>query len=284
MSDTLRPFDDDLSDLLGAPMKPLAHPVQDIDPTQTKIFTEPCIACGGSGKWRGGWGYREVIRTCFKCNGTGKKTFKSSPEQRAKIKMASVARKAKTVEENFEYFSKQHPEIWAWFDASKNFEFAISLKAGVAKWGSLTDKQLAAAYRCAEKFNAAVARNKARKQNVPEVNMDALTAAFDKAAAKGLKTPGLRLGDFAFKRFGNEVPVWDSNKVFLGKIVNSRFYAKASVTDEQIGNLQKVVLDPAAAAVAFGRRTGNCSCCGRLLTVKESVDRGIGPICYGKYF
>lgn len=35
-------------------------------------------------------------------------------------------------------------------------------------------------------------------------------------------------------------------------------------------------------AMAFGIRTGVCLDCGRELTVKESVERGIGPICYAK--
>lgn len=35
-------------------------------------------------------------------------------------------------------------------------------------------------------------------------------------------------------------------------------------------------------ATAFGRRTGVCSDCGRLLTNTESIERGIGPICAGK--
>jgi hypothetical protein len=35
--------------------------------------------------------------------------------------------------------------------------------------------------------------------------------------------------------------------------------------------------------VAYGKRTGACSCCGRELTNGESIDRGIGPICAEKY-
>lgn len=35
-------------------------------------------------------------------------------------------------------------------------------------------------------------------------------------------------------------------------------------------------------AEAFGVLTGTCADCGRELTVKESIERGIGPICAGK--
>jgi hypothetical protein len=37
-------------------------------------------------------------------------------------------------------------------------------------------------------------------------------------------------------------------------------------------------------ARAFGLRTTHCMCCGHHLEVKESVDRGIGPVCFAKYF
>lgn len=37
-------------------------------------------------------------------------------------------------------------------------------------------------------------------------------------------------------------------------------------------------------ASAYGHLTGRCGCCGRLLTNEESIERGIGPICFEKYF
>jgi hypothetical protein len=37
------------------------------------------------------------------------------------------------------------------------------------------------------------------------------------------------------------------------------------------------------AAVRYGRQTGRCSCCGRELTNKASIDAGIGPICASKW-
>lgn len=35
-------------------------------------------------------------------------------------------------------------------------------------------------------------------------------------------------------------------------------------------------------AAAFGKITGQCLICNRTLTVQESIDRGIGPVCAGK--
>jgi len=44
-----------------------------------------------------------------------------------------------------------------------------------------------------------------------------------------------------------------------------------------------VASDPKAAATAYGQRTGSCSCCGRELTNKESIDLGTGQMCAGKF-
>src|SRR5262245_24679700 len=77
-------FEDDLSDLIGgAPRNTKIPPA-----FQTRLeraearqeFTERCPACGGTGRWRG-------FRKCFKCDGTGKLSFRTSPEARAKGRM-----------------------------------------------------------------------------------------------------------------------------------------------------------------------------------------------------
>lgn len=46
--------------------------------------------------------------------------------------------------------------------------------------------------------------------------------------------------------------------------------------------LSKAAENPQEAAVAYGRQTGNCSCCGRGLTDPVSIFGGIGPICLGR--
>lgn len=40
----------------------------------------------------------------------------------------------------------------------------------------------------------------------------------------------------------------------------------------------------AEQAAEFGKLTGSCCCCGKLLTDPESVAKGIGPVCEKKYF
>lgn len=46
--------------------------------------------------------------------------------------------------------------------------------------------------------------------------------------------------------------------------------------------LQLIAQDPEAAARAYGREHGICSCCGRGLTDPVSVFGGIGPICLAR--
>ena len=46
--------------------------------------------------------------------------------------------------------------------------------------------------------------------------------------------------------------------------------------------IKVLVGDPHAAALAYTQESGNCSLCGRLLTVPESIERSMGPVCFAK--
>lgn len=69
---------------------------------------------------------------------------------------------------------------------------------------------------------------------------------------------------------------------------SDRVYAKALVDGEfvyQAGLVARVTADMRMTqeqAAAYGRETGICACCGRELTLPESVARGVGPICYSR--
>lgn len=52
---------------------------------------------------------------------------------------------------------------------------------------------------------------------------------------------------------------------------------------EIIEELQKIVADPVAAAGAYGHLSGRCGFCNRHLEDEKSIERGIGPICWGKW-
>jgi hypothetical protein len=46
--------------------------------------------------------------------------------------------------------------------------------------------------------------------------------------------------------------------------------------------LRAIVADPKAAAARYGELTGQCAICNRPLEDETSVERGIGPICWGR--
>lgn len=43
--------------------------------------------------------------------------------------------------------------------------------------------------------------------------------------------------------------------------------------------LEPIASDPVAAALAYGKETGSCACCGRELSDPVSIYGGIGPVC-----
>ncbi len=79
------------------------------------------------------------------------------------------------------------------------------------------------------------------------------------------------------------VKATDNEGTYLGKVLGGAFTPSRDCTPEQAAQVAELMSDPAKALDAYGRRTGNCGCCGRPLTAAESVDRGIGPICAKKF-
>ena len=69
---------------------------------------------------------------------------------------------------------------------------------------------------------------------------------------------------------------------YFGKILGTTFQPtrEGHAAGETLTLIAK---DPLEAALRYGRRTGNCACCGRLLTNHTSIDAGIGPICKAKW-
>lgn len=271
-------FNDDLDAVIASPLKSgEAKPPSNYRPA---TFDEPCSKCSGTGVWRTWAGNG---RQCFACNGTGKKSFATPRADREKAKLRRETRAVQGAMDNAAAFAAQHPAIWAWLVASPNFEFAASLKAGVEKFGSLTEKQLAAAEKCVVKR---AARDEQRAVEAPAIAVDKIAEAFATASANGLKWPKLRLGEFTF----SPAPAHGKNygaiyvkrgDDYQGKIAGGKFFAVS--TCEASEAILAAAADPHAAAVAHGLRTGSCACCGRELTDPVSVAAGIGPICAGKF-
>ena len=206
-----------------------------------------------------------------------------------------------------EAFKSSHPVVWNWLEIeAPNFDFAASLKSALTRYGALTTRQIAAAEKCAAKRAVKMAETAEvidadfaaifgdmkidlsapqAAPKAPTIKTDKLTAAFDVAKAKGIARPVLRFDGFK----ASPAPATGKNPgaiyikadgEYAGKITrDGEFFPARDCPADMRAKIEAAMIDPLAQAVAYGRRTGTCSCCGRLLTAGESINRGIGPIC-----
>lgn len=179
-----------------------------------------------------------------------------------------------------------HPSEWEWLvNSAPTFDFASSLLDSLTKWGGLTVGQLMAVQRCIAK--AKIRADKAANPTI--VTATAIEAAFTKAQAAGIQRPKLRLGDFKFSpapangKNPGAIYVKDQAGTYLGKVAGGKLITVALVGPDIERDIATVINDPAAAAVAYGKRWGKCSVCNRDLTDPESVSKGIGPVCAERF-
>jgi hypothetical protein len=106
--------------------------------------------------------------------------------------------------------------------------------------------------------------------------------------SSGLRTPRISLGGLVFKPAkatgANPGAIYvTEHGEYLGKVLGGKFLRVRSCPEGAADKVAEMILDPKATAEAYGLRSGNCAICSRLLTNKESLDRGIGPICAEKF-
>ena len=274
---------DDLDELITEAQPGVDVPDEDLAVAPGALHYERCTKCGGSGQFRS-WSGRQ-LGSCFVCKGAGK----TSPEARAKARANAAANKGR----NVDAWKAEHPVAAAWIAAKAGkFGFATALNEALAKYGHLTDAQLAAAEKCAkadaEREVTRAAEREAIKTSAPVVSVDGITEAFAKAVSNGLKRPKLRIAALVFslapatgKNAGALYVKQDGE--YLGKIVGGKYERAYSASQTAVEAVLAACVDPLGAAVSHGRLTGSCACCGKELTNRESVERGIGPICAGKF-
>jgi hypothetical protein len=135
--------DDDLSDLIGrAPRKPTGRSEQFTPMLERPEFSEGCPACHGTGRWRG----RGI---CFKCKGAGRRTFKTSPQTRAKARARGAEKRAQRAADKALWREHNADAIaWAKRAAARNaqrggtFDWPQKLLEGLEQYGTWTDGQL----------------------------------------------------------------------------------------------------------------------------------------------
>lgn len=288
---------DDLSDLIGgAPKAPVSRAPVDFKPVLERVFTENCPKCYGTGRY-GSYG------PCFKCQGSGRLTFKSAPEVRAQNRAQSAERRtAKRVEHRIETlaaaaaFEAANPQMVAWLKAASrrntegrgNFGFPQDMLNAIHQYGSLTERQQAAVERLMARDVERKTQVASRAETAPAVNVAALEEAFGKASAK-LGRPRLRVAGFTISHAPatgsnpGALYVKDENRTYMGKIVGGKFLRSRECDQAKEQAVLAVAADPKGAAIAYGRLTGSCAICARTLENAESIERGIGPICAEKF-
>lgn len=190
-------------------------------------------------------------------------------------------------------FETQNPAEFAWLRdtaARGTFEFAVSLWAQLRSKGDLSENQLAAVRRCLARDAARVEAKVAVQTAAVQVDVSRIEGLFATARKNALKKPTLRVGEVVLSLAGensrNPGAVYvkrSADAAYLGKIVGGYFQSTPACTAADVETVEATARDPLGLAVAYGRRTGNCACCGRVLTDRESVERGIGPICESKW-
>jgi hypothetical protein len=268
-------------------------PILDAQPLKADAqVREDCGKCGGTGFWAG-YGDCMGDRSCTRCKGRGYLVFRFTKSERDRRRQAATARAERKTQAALDSFAAEHPLVWGWLNAeAPRFEFAQSMLDALRKWGKLTERQLAAALKCAEqsaerqaKWQAQRAVEKAQAQAVP---IDAIESAFERAKAAGIKWPKLRLDSFVFSPAGqagkNPGAVYvKEGDTYLGKVFGGKLFKSRDCTSDQENRIVAAATDPAAAAIAYGKRFGACSVCGRELSNQESIDLGIGPVCAERF-
>lgn len=296
-------LNDDFSDLFGNVTSisadvdfakaALARPV--VDKNVPATFEEPCKKCRGTGRFVGYTG--RIFGECFTCKGKGVQVFKTSTEDRQKAADAKGARHAAKILA----WMDAHPAETEWLKAAavRGFNFATDQLVALGKYADLNEARVDRI----QKFMAqdlareeAKAELAARPAQIVGAPMEKIENAFATAFGNSIQHPKLRLDTFIFspaplsgKNAGaiyvKHCEELDRNgeKRYLGKIVEGKFVRVWGCSEEEEQRVIAAAMDPAAAATAYGQRTGRCSICGRKLTKAESIERAIGPICLENY-
>ena len=157
--------------------------------------------------------------------------------------------------------------------------FARSLVEQIINKGSLSEKQMFAASAMLMKIK----QNKEEKQsNIVSIDLSNVKKIFDKAH-EAIKSPKFRVDNMVLSRAPdsgvNAGAIYVKvNGEYAGKVTGG-YWLPCRAPEGTLEKLQEIAKDPLGSAVAYGKRTGNCSACGRDLTNHGSIEKSIGPIC-----
>ena len=195
---------------------------------------------------------------------------------------ATEANKAADVAE-----AKAKPELddlATWLEGQDWSSFAISLARQYRSTGRLSEKQVKAAKSMRSKMEAKAPKAK---------------PAIDHNKATDLDLSDLPSGYYAVPEGDTRLKVRVARPtkaskwhgwIFVsdgGEYGARKNYGKQAPSGKYQGDiveaLTAIMADPLAAQLAYGKLTGTCGSCGRLLENEESIELGIGPVCRAKW-
>ena len=245
----------------------------------------PCNVCSGTGLYQGHRRHQAKSH-CFACRGKG--YFETSQGDRMKAKAQRFQRKASNLSDAQDGFNDQNPGLIGDLRKLTDWNsFAGSLVQQFAERGGLSDKQVDSARRMlakvANKQEARAVERAERQASAPTIDLTGIRRMFELAASQ-LKKPVYRaeglILSLAPNHGKNPGAIYvKAGHDYQGKVIETSFHASYGAASTTLPSLLKIAADPLEAAVAYGRETGTCACCGRQLTDPKSVERGIGPVC-----
>lgn len=163
--------------------------------------------------------------------------------------------------------------------------FAQTLLAKYDREGELAWADYDAAERMLLRLKATADR---RKAEMAKVDAERIEVMLMTAKMSGIQHPKFRAYGLTFSlapatgRNAGAVYVKQAD-LYCGKIADGTFQPSREAPQGTGTLVGKIAADPRACAVAYGKQTGRCSCCGRHLTDAKSVELGIGPICADRW-
>lgn len=287
-------LNDRLDDIFGehlAEAAPKSLP-QDASSVRIREFAETCPKCRGTGQFVSYSG--RVIGQCFTCKGAGKQTFRTSPETRQRSRERAQSAKASVVAD--------HQDELKWL--SETLARRDRLPAGYATMLADFQTRLLSGRALTDGQMAVVAKGMARSaQWAQERQQKEVEGSLDVAAVRealqARKKITIALFTFSLApEHGNNpgaIYVKDSGQ-YVGKIARGEttFRPGRDFDPARLPALREVMADPGEAVRADAARRAEalledptmtipCGCCGLTLSNPESIRRGIGPICAGKW-
>lgn len=294
-SGQIKPLDREQMEAAAAPRYSARRDFRapDASGAEDGMHRETCQKCGGTGNFRGYTG--RLLGRCFACKGQGYKLFKTSAEDRAHNRETGRARKLAAQRAGVEQFAAEHAAEYAYLKAfmaapQGGAGFLAAMWDAIYKFGSLTERQLAAVQKFMARSQERRAAAVSRAESAPSVaeTINPLRESLLKAKASGLKYVRLTTPQFEFslaKDSGkNPGCIYvKAGETYLGKITPEGRLQTSRDGGAREAEIVEVCKDPLAAAKLYGIQTGRCGCCGRELTDPESVAAGIGPVCAERY-